>query len=136
MNTNIRELQKEEALKRMRKLKLHQNVIDEFNQKNELNCSVLRGALFPMPVKFKNIVKEFETQQNVLVYHTIFTPTSFGELLSILYISDNIEEWEIDNKDLEFNAPLVYVKNLDDDFCSEFGSILIESKNGGLIRIA
>ena len=54
----------------------------------------------------------------------------------MLYVSKNMDEWETDQEELSEGIPFVYVKNLDDDSCSEFGCIQIASANGGIKRLA
>jgi hypothetical protein len=59
-----------------------------------------------------------------------------GEMLSLLYVSKDREEWESDRDDLQYGYAYAYVINLDDDWCSEFGTIGIKPQFGGLARIA
>ena len=82
------------------------------------------------------IVDEFEQEHNALVYHVIHNFTEFGELYALLYVSAHEDEWGYDQDDLKCGFPLAYVKNVDDDFCSEFGSIGIKPQYGGLVRTA
>lgn len=63
-----------------------------------------------------------------------FRITQFGELLSFLYVSQHTEEWEYERRDLKYNCPLVYVANLTDEICSEFGHIEIRPCVGGVIQ--
>ncbi len=81
-------------------------------------------------------ISEFEEKHNVTVYHVIYTNTSFGKLLNYMYVSNNQDEWELDIDDIKQGYALVYVNNLSDDNCSEFGSIGIKNVFGGLIRTA
>lgn len=128
--------QKIEAIKRMKLLKLHENPIREFEEEGRLNLSENGGILYWLDEKQQEYVKEFETKYNALVYHVIHDFTEFGELLSFLYVSDSEDEWEYDLDDLKQGYPYVYVKNLDDDMCSEFGSIGIKPRCGGIVRTA
>lgn len=131
---DIRTQQRKEALKRMKKLKLHKNVIDEFSKEDKLNVSVLNGMLYWLDDDYKKIVNDFEKEYNAVVYHLIFTPTKFGRMLSLLYVSKHKSEWEIDIENLNENIVFAYIKNLDDDYCSEFGYIGFRQNAGGLIR--
>lgn len=130
----MREEMKKEAINRMKTLKLHPNIIREFSNENKLNLS-LNGALCHLNDKQLARVQEFEHQYHTLVYHVIHNYTQFGELLSFLYVSQHTEEWERDRHDLEEGYPFVYVANLTDELCSEFGSIGIRPCVGGVIRI-
>lgn len=131
-----REMKKAEALERMKMLKLHSNVINEFQNHDKVNLSENGGFLYWLNDDQKMRVAEFEKKYDALVYHVIRNITEFGELLSYLYVSDSKEEWEMDREDLTNGTALVYVENLNDKWCSEFGSIGIQPRLGGLLRTA
>ena len=131
-----RNIQKQEAIHRMKMLNLHGNVLREFEQENRLNMSEYGGFLYWLDSDQQAIVDEFEAEWNALVYHVIHSYTSIGEMLTLLYVSNYPEEWEYDRLDLAEGYPLAYVKNLDDPFLSEIGSVGIECRIGGLIRTA
>ena len=128
--------QKTEAIKRMKSLELHENVVREFEKENKVNLSEHGGILQWLNDKQAEAVKKFEEEYNSLVYHVIHSYTTFGELLSMLYVSATSEEWEYDQEDLKEGYPIAYVKNLDDESCSEIGSIGVKSVIGGLVRTA
>ena len=128
--------QKQEALKRMKLLKLYPNIIKEFEKDGIVNLSENGGILYWLDSTQKAIVDHFETENNALVYHVIHNYTEFGELYSLLYVSQYEEEWKDDRYDLKDGYALAYVKNMDDDTCSEFGSIGIKEQFGGLVRTA
>lgn len=137
MNTiELKEKQKQEAIKRMRMLNLHTNTINEFEKDDVINLSENGGILYWLDETQRKIVEKFEEKHKAVVYHVIRSFTEFGELLSLLYVSNDSSEWGWDNEDIKFGTILAYVKNLDDDFCSEFGSIGIKSQFGGLMRVS
>lgn len=131
-----RNIQKQEAIHRMKMLNLHGNVLREFEQEDRLNMSEYGGFLYWLDSDQQAIVDEFEAEWNALVYHVIHSYTSIGEMLTLLYVSNYPEEWEYDRLDLAEGYPLAYVKNLDDPYLSEIGSVGIERRIGGLIRTA
>ena len=130
------ERKKQEALERMRSLKLYPNIIKEFEKENIVNMSESGGFLYWLTDEQKEIVSEFEQEYDSLVYHVIHNFTEFGELLTLFYVSDDEEEWEYDREDLKNGYACAYVKNLSDDMCSEFGAICFRQQFGGLIRTA
>ena len=130
----MRERQKLEAINRMIKLKLHENVIKEFEIEDKLYKSEFHGILYWLNVEEEKIVRDWEQETGNLAYHIIHNNTEFGELLSIFYVSQYEEEWEMDMRDLSEGIAIVYVKNLDDDWCSEYGSIGFKRSIGGLVR--
>ena len=127
---------KQEALKRMKLLELYPNVIKEFEKDNVVNLSENGGFLYWLNDEQKQIETEFEEQHDALVYHVIHEFTEFGELLTLLYVSDYDKEWEYDFEDLKDGYACAYVKNLSDDTCSELGSICFKKQFGGLVRTA
>lgn len=80
------------------------------------------------------MVREFEEKYNALVYHAVHSYTEFGELLSLLYVSDYEEEWPIDHEDIPYGVVMTYTINLDEPMFSEFGSICVKPAAGGLLR--
>lgn len=69
------------------------------------------------------------------MYYGVLSNTACGQLLTLLYVSHNEEEWEDDRKELKEGYPFVYVWNRDDEF-GEFGSVGIKMEQGGLVRTA
>ena len=129
------ERKKQEALNRMKTLNLFENAIRDFQQDNKVNMSEC-GFLYWLDEEQTKMVSEFETEHNALVYHVIHNYTEFGELLTFFYVSDHEEEWGYDRADLKDGYACAYVKNLDEDAFSEFGSVAFKEQFGGLVRTA
>ena len=129
-----RKIQKEEAIKRMKLMKLFPTIIEEFEKEDVVNMSENGGMLFWLNDKLKELVKEFEEKYNALVYHIIHNYTEFGELYSLFYVSKHKDEWDYDKDDIAYKRQFVYVINVDDDSCSEFGTIGFKERFGGLMR--
>lgn len=133
--TTDRILMKQEALKRMKVLQLRPDVISKFERRDAIRESFLGTISCPLYDVVKRI-KEFEEESGGLVYHVIENYyEDIGHLLSFLFVSKYDEEWEQDMDDLNYMTPLVYVANVTDENCSEYGSIKIKSYDGGLIRV-
>ena len=131
-----KEIQKQEAITRMKMLNLYPNVIEEFEKENVINLSESGGILYWLDDEQRAMVKDFETKHDAVVYHVIHDYTEFGELYSLLYVSKYKSEWKDDRNDLKYGCACAYVKNMDEDWCSEFGSIGIKPQFGGLVRTA
>ena len=130
-------IQKEEAIRRLKMLCVHPNVIREFRRKTPLLNYSDRGILYWIENdEWKKIISEFEEKYGAMVYHAIFSRTEFGDLLSLLYVSENEEEWHMDRDDMNEGIAYAYVANLDDPFCSEIGGIGIRPFFGGVLRTA
>lgn len=126
---------KEEAIKRMKILRLHQNVLDDFINENKLNKSETSfGSLYWLDEKELEMVKDFENKHNVIVYHIIHTFSNLGETYELLFITKEKEEWEAEKVDLKNGFALAQVIVMDYSPDSEMGYIGIENINGGLVR--
>ncbi|MEG1726033.1 MAG: hypothetical protein RR313_11630 [Anaerovoracaceae bacterium] len=125
-----------EAIERMKMLKLHENAINEFQNEGKLNLSEGTGALYWLDEKQQAYVTAFEEKYKSLVYHIIHNNTEFGELLAFLYVSNDEIEWGYDRDDIKEGYACAYVENLDEPTFSEFGSIGIKPLFGGVIRTA
>ena len=134
--TEIRQAQVTEALLRMKKLDLHENVIKEFKESGKLNLSELIGMLYWLNDEEEQMVRDWEEKTGNLVYHVIKSHTESDLLYSFLYVSTHPEEWELDDVDLKEGCPVAYTKNVTCDYCSESGHIGIKPSFGGVMRIS
>lgn len=132
------ETKKAEAIKRMKALDLYKPYITLFEKDNQIFMSEMTGGVYEFNDNEELVakVKAFEEEYDALVYHVIRTMTQFGELYNFLYVSKYQEEWETDNEDIAEGYALAYVWNKTDDWCSEFGSIGVQGKFGGIVRTA
>lgn len=78
-------------------------------------------------------INNFEKKYNAYVYHIIYTQSNFGNLYSMLYISNDTEEWKADRKDLQNKECYAYVYNKSDEVCSEIGLIGVEKADTNLL---
>ena len=63
--------------------------------------------------------------------------TEFGELYDFLIVTDYPEEWDtLVYSQGNRHTAFAYVWNKDDEWCSEFGSVTLQSFGGGIRRIA
>lgn len=130
-----REAMLNEAIARMKDLGLHTNTIDDL-KKGKVNVSKQMGVLYWANEDEQKLITKFESENDAFVYHAIYTPTTFGRLFSMLFVSQYEEEWEMDNEDIKSLTPIAMVINLDDEWCSDMGSIGVRPLFGGLVRTA
>lgn len=139
-----------ECLRRMKVLKLHDEgentCVGDFRENKQPWKSEMAGILYWLDEEEQQAVKEFEEEhKGYKVYHCILNNTEFGKCLSMLYVNGKNEEefkedceyFDNDMSEDYNNAHYImsYVKNLDDEWSSEFGSIGIISVNGGVKRV-
>lgn len=124
-----------EAIKRMEMLHLSRSCINAFKQGKVWESEGI-GALYEVNEQEQKIIDDFEKKHKAKVYHVIHNMTAFGEMYSLLFVSKFVEEWEMDRQDILENIVFAYVHNKTDEWCSEFGSIMIKPSIGGLIRVS
>lgn len=146
-NKELRNRQNMEAIKRLKILEKHYLLYDEVLEKFKKEKTIfysqnaggtLGGILFYLhnEKNFVKIVKKFEEDNNALVYHCLLTHTQFGDILDMLYVSDEVDTWSQDCKELQKEEKtLVYAVNLTNNIDSEFGYISITGVNGGICRL-
>lgn len=136
--TNLKELQKVEAGKRMKMLKLDKSVIKEFLQDGTIFYSERQNSIFQAVLYYasddeqlERKVKEFEEEYNALVYHVQLTHTVYGKMYSFLYVSKSEDEWALDIDDLKNNCCYAFVWNNE---IEDIGLIGIKPAMGGIVR--
>ena len=133
--TELAQAQVTEALLRMGALQIHGNAIKEFLESGKLNRSE-GGILYWLEQDEEKMVREWEKETGNMVYHVIKSYAEFGVLYTYLYVSDDTEDWEEDREDIENEIAFAYVKNVTDDWCSEYGTVGIKPMWGGVLRTA
>ncbi|MEE0930538.1 MAG: hypothetical protein UIM53_06015 [Acutalibacteraceae bacterium] len=97
------------------------------------NDFVVLGAEVPHNILKK--IRNLESEYNILVYMVIRTETGFGELYDLIYVGQYEEEWEMDYCLMEDMVTMSYCINETVPEFSEFGTIQLANKEGGLYRI-
>lgn len=146
-----KEMKKREAVKRLAMLGLEESILSNFADKGEVYYSVpaqigglKAGILYRLDSdsRFQSLVKQTEEKKNILVFHVIYQNTLFGEMLTMLYVSDTEEEWESENEEYENGKRendwyvCAYVYNLTTPEFSQFGYVGFKEAYGGLVKTA
>ena len=117
----------------MKKLHIHQNVIDELKN-NQLNRSEgTLGSLYWLTKDEQEMVDTFERENaNAKVYHIIKTYSKYlGTVYDLLFVSKVERNWNIEEENLDENLVLSFtITNF-----PEKGYIKVKSVNGGLVRL-
>lgn len=130
---SFRDSQVEEAVARMKLLGILKTPINEFKKDGVINRSE-NWILYWLDDEEKQMVADFEKDNDGVVYHAIKTLSNIGLMYSLLYVSKHTEEWEMDRADIQEGRAFVYVVNKDMPDCSEFGTIGIRPLFGGVLR--
>ena len=136
MNTTKIE-RKEKAIELMKKLDIYKPYIKGFKENDEVCFFEGFGGFWAWQDEgLQSKIKEIEEKYNCTVYAVTHEFTEFGELYDFLIVTDYKAEW--DDLLLKFgnkHHAFAYVWNKDDDYCSEFGDVIIQSFGGGIRRI-
>lgn len=130
--------QKEVALSAMKTLDIYKPYIDKFKKDGTVTLFERFGGYYIEEYNEPELLKkirEFEEETGSLVYAVTHEYTQFGELYDFLIISKYDEEWEDTLEEIQDKIAFAYVWNVDDDYCSEFGSIAVKSFGGGIARV-
>ena len=130
--------QKDKAIELMKQMDIYKPYIKGFQEKGMV-CFFERfgGYWADQEPELYEKMKAIEKKYNCLVYAITHEWLEFGECYSLLIVTAYPEEWATlvqskGNKHIAF----AYVWNKDDDWCSEFGTIMVHSFGGGIRRIA
>jgi len=129
---------KAEAAARMKMMKIYYPIIhDMLGGKIQFYAGPLGGGYYLTP-EMQEAVTAFEQGGKRLVWGVIAnTLTDGSRLWSMLYVSDEREEWKQDRRDLADGCPLAYVYNATCPDFSEIGTIGVKRNLGGtLSRVA
>lgn len=136
-----KEEMKNEALRRMKALKLHDEgfhtCVGDFRKNGNAWKSEFYGILYWLDDDEKKAVKEFEeeySKHNIKVYHCYKAHTEFGEILYMFYVtSDEEDTAENFDDNLKENIIECYAYNFTEPSFSEFGTCYIKSQFGGIV---
>ena len=129
--------QKAKAVEIMKRMDIYKPYIEGFEKEDKVCFFEQFGGywVYQEP-EIEAKMKELEEQYRCTVYAITHEFTQFGECYSFLLISKYKEEWNMlvtSEKDKHY--AFAYVWNKDDDWCSEFGTVTVQSFGGGIKRI-
>ena len=102
MNVSI-EKKREEAIKRMQMLGIFRETIRQFKDEDCVSISEPpHGAFYWAQGEDLKRIKQFEKEHNALVFVVIRSYTNAGKIDSMLFVSDNPEEWWMERTNLMF----------------------------------
>ena len=129
---------KEKAIEIMKKMDIYKPYIKGFRESDKV-CFFegFGGFWIDQEPELHEKVKAIEEKHKCKVYAVTHEYTEFGELYDFLIVTDYPEEWDtLVYSQGNRHTAFAYVWNKDDDWCSEFGSVTVQSFGGGIKRIA
>ena len=132
-----REEKKQEGIKRLHELAARFDLgekLENYFKEDKLYYSYAYSMdTINYDKRYADAVKKFEKTYNCLVYHAIEADTTFGIMLSFLFVSDHQSDWESEKID---NDRIVSYSFIVEDGWDEgeFGSIALAAPMGYLMR--
>ena len=133
----MKEQQKAKAIEIMKQMDIYKPYIEGFENEDKVCFFEPFGGFWVyQEPEVEAKMKELENEYGCTVYAITHEFTQFGECYSFLIVSKYEEEWDrcvVSNKNKHY--AFAYVWNKDDDWCSEFGTVVVQSFGGGIKRI-
>lgn len=128
---------KNKAIDCLKELDIYKPYIKAFVKDDEITMfEHYAGFYISQYPELYNQIKELEQKYNILIYAVTHEFTSFGECYSFLYVPNdkNDLEYTIDKFAHNCYYAMAYVYNKNEPLFSEFGSIIVKSGFGGIMR--
>ena len=129
---------KEKAIELMKQLDIYKPYIEGFRESDKV-CFFegFGGFWIEQEPELYAKMKAIEKKYGCLVYAVTHEFTEFGECYSFLIVTAYPEDWDtlVHSQGGNRHAAFAYVWNKDDDWCSEFGDVAVQSFGGGIKRI-
>lgn len=129
---------KEKAIELMKQLDIYKPYVNGFREEDKVCFFEGFGGFWidQEPEAYEKM-QEIEQKYDCKVYAVTHELTAFGECYSFLIVTDYPEEWDtLVYSQGNRHTAFAYVWNKDDDWCSEFGSVTVQSFGGGIKRVA
>ena len=129
---------KEKAIEIMKEMDIYKPYINGFKESDKV-CFFegFGGFWIDQEPEAHKKMQEIEQKYDCKVYAVTHELTMFGECYSFLIVTDYPEEWDtLVYSQGNRHTAFAYVWNKDDEMCSEFGSVTVQSFGGGIKRVA
>ena len=133
----MKEQQKAKAIEIMKQMDIYKPYIEGFKNEDKVCFFEQFGGFWVyQEPEVEAKMKELENEYGCTVYAITHEFTHFGECYSFLLVSKCEEEWDmLVTSEKNNHYAFAYVWNKDDDYCSEFGTVVVKSFGGGIKRI-
>ena len=133
----MKQQQKAKAIEIMKQMDIYKPYIEGFKNEDKVCFFEQFGGFWVyQEPEVEAKMKELENEYGCTVYAITHEFTHFGECYSFLLVSKYKEEWDmLVTSEKNNHYAFAYVWNKDDDYCSEFGTVVVKSFGGGIKRI-
>lgn len=114
------ETKKAEAIRWMNILGIDPDVIQKFKDQGIVSaCSGISGGFIPLDdPELLEEIHRFEQEWDNLVYFVVRTPSTYGQLDSLLFTDNYSDEWEFSREELKDGYVMTWTINRDYPSCS------------------
>ena len=118
----------EEATKRLKILKLDENIINDLKNENIIYVSEANGNIRKANNKELELINKFEQNEKnkITIFHIIHESTKYADVRYFLYIYGSENDWKLERRDLKLGYALCICYKETKDI-HEIG---IDTKNG------
>lgn len=115
-----------EAIERIKILKLNKQVINDFIANDTIYVSNIKGSLQKANEEQMKLVKQYEEERQIKIYHIIHHKKYSKDSLYLQYVDNVKEHWKIEKRDIDLG--------FDDVICcrmsKELGEVKVETREG------
>lgn len=129
----FKEAMKAEAIKRMKRLGISNEVITIFESENKLFCSYY-VAQVDVPSEIISELQNWEKESGNIIYHVVYSKLFGYEIYNALIVSKYIEDWDYETIMIDKGRTMAYTINVSKPDYSELGTIILENHHGVLQR--
>ena len=130
---------KREAVRRLRKLGIMEETIQQFIDDNIVTMSEEMmpgiGILYWANDREKQAIKDFESNGKYLIYHGIRIRTDQGYIAYFLFVSNDENDKEYFDYNIQQNVTYIWCDKLDTNYYSEGGTCYIAPGMGGIVEV-
>ena len=130
---------KREAVRRLRKLQIMEETIQQFIDDNIVTMSEEMmpgvGILYWANDREKQAIKEFESNGKYVIYHGIRIRTDEGYIAYFLFVSDDEYDKQNFDDNIQQNIAYIWCDKLDTSYYSEGGTCYIAPGMGGIVEV-
>ena len=111
-----------EAIERMKILKLNKQAINDFITNNTIYVSNIKGSLQKANEEQMKLVKQYEEERQIKIYHIVHHKTYSKDILYLQYVDNIREHWRVEKRDIDLG--------FDDVICYKISNELREIRFG------
>lgn len=126
---------KQECVDRLKILGLDSKIINDFEEKEKVYISVLdEGTIEATQYDYVlNLIKSFEKNWNVKIYHVISIAREMRDTVHVLYVSKDKSKWKTEKEDLKNGYIQAHTLETVRAFMQE--NIEMKIENGKIVKV-